>query len=177
MVVQVKNFLNTLPDWQSVINVLDCKFNDQSTNRDIHMMHRFGMHLWNTINKSRDIFLIKEALPIFNSLNEDDSVAKTSLTAKISLNFVGNESIYGIHSDIQHVISWQCIGSIEYRIYEKKESLEYDSYFMNPGDIIYMPPGTIHQVVVTEPRATILFDFNKIEDREDQLLKILQNRQ
>ena len=35
----------------------------------------------------------------------------------------------------------------------------YISYFLEPGDAFYMSPGTVHQVVVNEPRVTVLFDF------------------
>ena len=34
----------------------------------------------------------------------------------------------------------------------------YESYILNPGDILFVPGGIVHQVVVTEPRASILFN-------------------
>ena len=40
-----------------------------------------------------------------------------------------------------------------------KSDLKYQSYYIEPGDIFYMSPGTIHQVVVEQPRATVLIDF------------------
>jgi quercetin dioxygenase-like cupin family protein len=39
------------------------------------------------------------------------------------------------------------------------ESAEpYESYILNPGDILFVPSGIVHQVVITEPRASILFN-------------------
>ena len=46
-----------------------------------------------------------------------------NISAKMVLNFVGNESVYDIHKDIQYVISFQCIGNIEYRIFVKDKKI------------------------------------------------------
>jgi hypothetical protein len=101
-------------------------------------------------------------------------------TAKCLINFAGNEFVGNIHSDKQDVVSWTCAGEIEYRIYKvyNKEPgteidmadgnrveyehnvNEYDSYIMQPGDVIYMPKGTFHQAVAHSPRASIILDYD-----------------
>ena len=136
---------------------------------DILIYNKMDPQFWDIFNKNNTLFLFEEFKNNFN--NFEERVQFKLFTAKAILNFIGNESEYYAHKDFNDVISCQCIGSIEYRIYENidcefskpvnVDKLNYKSYFMNPGDIIYIPSGTIHQVIVKEPRATILFDFIK----------------
>lgn len=94
-------------------------------------------------------------------------------TVKCLINFAGNESVGNVHSDKQDVVSWTCAGNIEYRIYkidrslypkkieeEEASRISYDSYMMEPGDVIYMPRGTFHQAIAHSPRASLILDYD-----------------
>jgi hypothetical protein len=94
-------------------------------------------------------------------------------TVKCLINFAGNEFVGNIHSDKQDVVSWTCAGEIEYRIYdvdknetrnhigfEEAESIPYELYKMQPGDVIYMPRGTFHQAIAHSPRASLILDYD-----------------
>jgi hypothetical protein len=95
---------------------------------------------------------------------------------KAILNLIGSESEYWVHKDNHEVISWHCQGKMEWRIYhseaenelwkqEKNMKIEapYDSYILEPGDVIYVPIGTIHEVVAPEPRASLILQANAID--------------
>ena len=41
-----------------------------------------------------------------------------------------------------------------------KVNSDYVSYFLNPGDLLFSPKGIIHQVVIPEPRASIIYAFH-----------------
>lgn len=97
---------------------------------------------------------------------------KTVTTLKCLINFAGNQLDGHIHSDYQDVVSWTCAGEIEYRIYkvdrnferhiisnEESKNLEYDSYIMTAGDVIYMPKGTYHKAIAHKPRASLILDY------------------
>jgi ribosomal protein L16 Arg81 hydroxylase len=62
---------------------------------------------------------------------------------------------------------------MEWRIYPnlKDENIDqikvkdepYESYILEPGDVIYVPTGMGHQVVVSEPRASLILQANQIQ--------------
>jgi hypothetical protein len=92
---------------------------------------------------------------------------------KAILNLVGGESEYWAHVDDHEVVSWHCQGTMEWRIYPnlKDENIDqikvkdepYESYILEPGDVIYVPTGMGHQVVVSEPRASLILQANQIQ--------------
>lgn len=88
---------------------------------------------------------------------------------KVIANLIGNESNgYYIHSDNHDVLLWHCEGQVEWRIYKDipdsdlhttSSNAEYESVVINPGDVIFCPSGVVHQVVVSEPRASFVFGW------------------
>lgn len=92
---------------------------------------------------------------------------------KAILNLVGGESEYWAHKDDHEVVSWGCQGTMEWRIYPnlkddnidqiKVKDEHYDSYILEPGDLIYVPTGIGHQVVTPEPRASLILQANQIQ--------------
>ena len=184
-----KNVLPMVPHWEDFIRALDYKFNNPHEDfihgskdefvfkedkcTDIFMYNKFDQQFWNVatfLNKKTFFQEIKNAEKyLFKE--------KKEWYAKALINFVGKEALYSAHKDPQDVISWQCIGSVEYRIYEDVpcnfgepidfRGLKYEKYILSPGDVIYIPTGIIHQAVIFEPRATIIFDIpvNKNEEK------------
>lgn len=177
-----KEFFTQTPLWGDFISALDYKFNNPHKDyvhdindggfvfreglcTDIFVYNRLDPQFWNVASSLHNKTLFKQIDEIKNLLSDKLS---DEWYAKALINFVGKEAAYSAHKDPQDVISWQCIGNVEYRIYEDVEcefgqpidfrKLKYDSYILSPGDVIYLPKGTIHQAVVFEPRATIIFD-------------------
>ena len=176
------SLIKEVPEWKDFIWALDYKFNNphkeyvhepddgfvfrEGLCTDIFMYNKLDPQFWNVATS------IKEEI-LFEQIKKAKEVLKDFLLdewyAKALINFVGKEAALSAHKDPQHVVTWQCIGNVEYRIYEDVDcnfgeaidfrDLKYDSYILSPGDVIYMPKGTIHQAVVFEPRATIIFDI------------------
>lgn len=67
----------------------------------------------------------------------------------------------GKHCDNKDVVFWQCIGKTEWTVWYKEEEFVY---ILEPGDVIYIPRLTMHQVVSIEPRASISMALQKAGD-------------
>jgi mannose-6-phosphate isomerase-like protein (cupin superfamily) len=64
------------------------------------------------------------------------------------------------HEDETDNVYTQCVGSVTWRIYVG-DSKEYTDYELNPGDVIFVPSGTSHEVFPNTPRSAIVFVFKK----------------
>jgi ribosomal protein L16 Arg81 hydroxylase len=92
-----------------------------------------------------------------------------NFSIKALSNFSGPEENYYIHKDNFDVISFQSTGQVEYRIYGDSfpeydvpvniTDLPYKSYILNEGDVVFIPKGIFHQVVVSMPRITFIADI------------------
>lgn len=172
--VLIKNIFSNTPSWDDFINNLNQKFNSEKTidiydkrfHNNVLVYNKLDPISFTKIRSAEDYSnnIIEKSFPIYeiiNNLNIQISYVKSIL------NFVGNEADYYIHADHHDVISWHCIGQMEWRIYKtlKQQSPPpttsdepYESYILNPGDMLFVPGGLVHQVIVTEPRASILFN-------------------
>lgn len=177
-----KNALPEVPSWDDLIKILDNKFNNPHPEfkhepedlfvfngescTDISMHYKLDITCWNVANNRTKTLAIPEIAKLVEMFKDKIDY---EWTTKALINLVGKEAALSAHKDDHDVVSWQCKGRVEYRIYEDVEceygvpidfrGLKYDSYILNPGDVIYMPMGTIHQAVVFEPRATLILDF------------------
>ena len=88
-----------------------------------------------------------------------DNLDVSFFNIKSIINFAGYEADYWPHEDPNDVISWHCIGNVEWRIHSNGS---YKSYYLKPGDLFFCPAGTTHEIVVSEPRASVVLDFNPI---------------
>jgi hypothetical protein len=70
------------------------------------------------------------------------------------------EKVLDRHEDPTDNIYLQCVGSVTWRIYEKN-SQEYVDYVLGPGDLMFLPQGTSHEVFPNGARAAIVFTFRK----------------
>lgn len=173
-IILLENAFPIVPTWGEFIHNLDYKFNskktidifDQRFHNDVLIYNRLDPISFTKINYKKEYSnnIIQKSYDLYNIIN---SITTNISYVKSIINFVGNEAQYYIHADHHDVISWHCIGKIEWRIYRTLkqqnppplESNEpYESYILNPGDILFVPGGVVHQVVVTEPRASILFN-------------------
>ena len=106
---------------------------------------------------------LTEVEPIIDRINESFDSSKI-YAGKLHLNLLGDGQSYDIHEDDHDVLSWQTNGKVEYRIHDSKNFDLYETYLLEPGDIIYMPSGLIHSIRVIEPRTTIIFQIHSIYD-------------
>lgn len=73
------------------------------------------------------------------------------------ISFTDSEPTTGRHTDDVDVFNWQCIGSTTWVITYEDNTTE--SFTLNPGDIIYVPAGVLHEVTSLNPRACLSFMF------------------
>jgi ribosomal protein L16 Arg81 hydroxylase len=184
--IYMKNSIPDVPGWEDFINGLNHKYNNpnKENNPKVDVFVKNGpyqtdiaftgkldpqYHSAVTSDMKNNLFpQTKQLLEMVYNLIKDQR-----WHIKALMNFVGNrnEYEYAAHKDDHDVVSWQCVGKVEYRIYnsvgiegkfgEPLDHLvnEYESYILNPGDVIYLPSGLIHKVVTLEPRATLILDL------------------
>jgi mannose-6-phosphate isomerase-like protein (cupin superfamily) len=76
------------------------------------------------------------------------------------INFIGREKAGGAHTDNRETIYWQCIGEAVWHIYDSLEDrYPRAEYVLQPGDVIFVAEGVIHQVRADQPRAAIGFQY------------------
>jgi hypothetical protein len=166
-----------VPNWSDFIENFDYNYNrDKDKNKNnpdrryltdhIMVYNKFDPIIFNAIED--------KTTRLFDKSLEAQSLIKGLTKNKISsiksiINFLGNEQEYWIHSDDHAVISWHCVGTIEWRFYKnvKEEDMEkisiegaeYDSVVLEPGDVVYVPAGVVHQVINNKPRASLVFQY------------------
>ncbi len=137
----------------------------------------FHFHVWSILSsKEIDDYMYNNISESFSETFKYfiDYLKYTNETGlfKAIINFVGNESTMSIHKDHHSTIFIQCVGSVSYKIYEDvdgeteadlsdniRNDTKVESITLNPGDIMFVPKGKVHQVTATEPRATLLLDL------------------
>ena len=167
-IVLFKNQLPNVLKWENFIDILNYKYNSLSQQ---HSKQEPSNRLMEKNNKVTDILIYNKLdMHVFDILGYKIELYDQFLKmlkdcfnvdlpgSKALINFVGNEAEYGIHSDDHDVLLWNCVGSVSWNIYSSAS--EYKTYKIDAGDVLFAPKGIIHQAVVTEPRASIVFVFN-----------------
>jgi hypothetical protein len=174
-VVLFRNLFPIVPTWGELISNLNHEFNNKKSVDILDERFIGNVLIYNKLDpisftgsNKKNSYLLNKIKNLLNIHNLLDDISNGNIScAKSIINFVGNEARYYIHSDTHDVVSWHCIGQVEWRIYKTLkqefppplETVEpYDSYLLYPGDFLFVPSGIVHQVVVTEPRASILFN-------------------
>lgn len=174
-ILHLSKFISNYPRWEDFINNLSYKLNSKKIS-DWNDPRDFE-----TKNGSTDVFAynkfdiqVRHACELIdqnyklNFLFKDSEILKELSfysgfdfpNIKTLINFVGNESEYHVHKDDHDVILIHCEGTVEWRIYKSLDADSFTSYLIKPGDIVFAPRGVFHQVVVSEPRASIILDHN-----------------
>lgn len=184
-IFHLKNAMLPSPTWENFIDTLNTKFNEpdgsvpdprviskidkQGVTRptDILIYNKLDPVIFKVVEYSNNQFLHNHMKHAENFSNSFKDIFPHH-TIKAIINFVGNEYKYWVHKDDYDVLSWHCIGQMEWRIYsgvedykldtQDFEELNYVSYILNPGDLIYVPAGTVHSVATSEPRASLILD-------------------
>ena len=96
-------------------------------------------------------------------LKNDNYLSK----AQIFINLVGENYKTYKHRDNWDVIFLQLLGDIIINIYKKEDGLsEFDSKFLlqsekiSSGDLVLMPKGCIHEIIVLTPRVSLSIGLN-----------------
>lgn len=172
--LHVKNVFKSLPSWQDFINNLNYKYNSNKESdyydkrflkkdnkeTDVLIYNSLDIQVMHAVSKDYQTNFLFQNKDIIKELENISGFSFGNI--KTLINFIKDESEYFVHSDNHDVMLIQCQGNIEWRIYNSLDSKNYDSYIIEPGDLVFAPSGVFHQVVISEPRATIILDHNYV---------------
>lgn len=135
----------------------------------------FHFHVWQLAKTGIHKFPIENNFQEINDLMEycRDFVNDNQYgDLKTVINFVGGSKVEFLgdaHSDKHDVLVFQGVGSVKYNIYDIDNTIpeqEIDTsglnktvYLLEKNDLFFMPKGTVHQVDVFQPRATLILDI------------------
>lgn len=178
--LHIKNFNQDVPSWDHFINNLNYKYNNNYDNgkkgkddnrffingdmkTEIVSQYNYldAFAYYSYVFKDNKSFFPGIFFPgveqiakmVYGELKEDSKfIHATAIT-----NFIKHDKEYEIHSDGTEVINWHCIGTIDWNVYD--DSGEEHILNIEPGDLVFIPSGMKHKVIIHEPRASIIFDF------------------
>ena len=163
-VLVVENFFSKDYSWDNFINSISDAYDLNDPNNKIEP----SKEVVGKVNFFQKLTMTLDNVNEQNFPGLNDKINKlTQLheTIKPSTKCVGyfgavsltdKEPTTGKHSDPIDVIYSQFIGSVTWTIYDEDGS---ESFFINPGDIIYVPKNVMHEVKSLCPRAALSFMF------------------
>ena len=157
----IKNLIKIQSTWQNFINlinesILNKKDFEEVENKNysrtglVRFYDKLTMVI-DDVEQSKCLLLdsnkIKNYL-IENEMKPDYEIAIVS--------FTNSEKTTGRHFDNYDVFYVQFIGSVIWKIWEEKENI----YILHPGDCIFVPKKTYHEIKSLTPRASVSFILN-----------------
>lgn len=171
-VLYIKNFINTFLSWEDFIKIVDYQYNNSESvdapDRVKNNMSRkptkiskyteFHYHLLELTHTNNPVEIIESSFPYIKLFMDyiRDSI-KSRATLKALVNIVGNDFIGRKHHDQYHVFSVQHIGTVDYKVFDFDD--DFVTYNLEPGDLIFMPAGTVHEISAPNPRGTLILDI------------------
>jgi hypothetical protein len=173
--VVFKNFMNSNPKWEQFIAHLNSEY--ASPHQETPSVPEEETFVGGVAFRKNLYFQVRGPLGPNNKhlfpeadqliLFFDEVMQSDSFSPSAFLNFVPNNKPIGVHADFRDTVYWQCIGKSEWQIHSRDNSGEYESYPMEPGDVIFVPQYALHTVITNEPRAAIAIGYNhKIPEYE-----------
>jgi hypothetical protein len=159
-----KNVVNENPSWQDFIDHINKEIHTPMDN-PINTHKPFNERLINGVMlkslfymdaRVRDMEKFSKYSEVFETLKQ--AIGKDVYPVSVFVNFVANEYNVPKHCDKRETLFWQCIGKTIWRVYPPSSEFPV-SYTLEPGDIIYVPKGIDHEVIIEEPRASIAFGY------------------
>jgi mannose-6-phosphate isomerase-like protein (cupin superfamily) len=175
----LNKYFNEDYDWSNFINAINESYDVNNPNNKIDSFkEKLGNIVFWRKTKLTMTLELKQPLSLPNQLldgiNEkifpgiqDKAKKLTELHQKLSkagrcvgyvgvVSFTNKEPTTGNHSDPMDVIYCQFIGSVTWTVSNDNSS---EIFVLNPGDIIYVPKNTMHEVTSLSPRAALSFMF------------------
>lgn len=153
-VVVFENLFQNTPDWQNFIDHIQfATFQPDEGIREDH--HTFGYaHWWHQLTATidyahRSIPQAQENMNIIKQVNPSVDISFSIVS------FTTREPSTNLHHDPTDVFYWQCIGSVNWMI--GRDRANRTAYLLNPGDVIYVPKGTWHEILPNTPRAAVSY--------------------
>lgn len=145
-----KNFCDKIVGWDEALNHIDALERDGGVNDKsivLRKNHSFISY------KAERLLTVQ---PLLKSLDEqckntDYPVATAHLYGSLTSNSVTTTK----HCDYCHVWFWQCKGQTKWTL--DGEKYHPKTFYLNEGDMLYVPPKFNHEVIPLSPRLGISF--------------------
>jgi mannose-6-phosphate isomerase-like protein (cupin superfamily) len=157
-----KNICPNVPQWDQFIKHIDFEYhnpkaafipNNPYRERFIKgVLFKNPMYL-NVHNPTTNFY--PEINLFFDIFNKAIPYSGTPLAAYINFS---KEEASNPHFDKKDHLYWQCIGSTQWKFYKDDKLIE--NVEVNPGDVVYIPAGVVHDVLTNGPRAALQFKYN-----------------
>ena len=173
-VLHIKNFIDEFLLWEDFISIINYQYHnteaepapDKVINKrsnkptKISKYTEFHYHLSELTYSTKQILEIESQFPkIQEFMDYIRESVESRATLKALVNFVGNEFSGNKHDDLYHVFSVQHVGTVEYNIFDSEDNKT--TYTLEPGDLIFMPSGTIHAISAPTSRGTLILDIDQ----------------
>jgi hypothetical protein len=173
-VVYWQDCLPNTPNWGDFVNFIDF-INSQSYDSAYIRNEKVSIHndlLYLRIADAVDAKTGKNMNDLFPELDTlidifDQVFEENCKFGECYINLSTPSRILQPHNDPWAAISWQCIGSVEWRIFpDYHDETKWDTYILNPGDLIVVPKYMKHLVIPKGPRASLTITYNPDIDRK-----------
>jgi hypothetical protein len=165
-IIVIKNLFNNVLSWLDFIKLIDHVSSKEYNSSNIRKEpisswnEEFYIRIADVVDPitKRNINNIIPQLD--NVLDFFDDIFNEKVNyAECYANLTSNSSIKPAHNDQWTAVAWNCVGSVEWRIYKDVNKDIYKSYIVSPGDVIVIPKGVLHSVVANEPRMSISLGY------------------
>jgi uncharacterized RmlC-like cupin family protein len=167
-VVVLTKYFNQDYSWDNFINSINDAYDLNDINNRIEPSKEVlgKINFWQKLTMTLDNINDKNFSGIQEKVDRLTSLHNTIKPNTKCMGYFGAVSITnkepttGKHSDPIDVIYCQFIGSVTWNVFNDNG---FESFIINPGDIIYVPKLIEHEVVSLTPRAAISFVFGEEE--------------
>ena len=164
----LRNSFIDVPSWDNFINLIDFVTSEEYVSSGIRKK-AIGYN-WDLYTRIADPVDIRTGKNYNNIIPQLDDVIKLfeyifeekTPYSECYINFSRHAEKLNPHTDQWTAVSWNCIGQVEWKIYDMNKNAI--SYILNPGDIIVIPKGVFHSAYPLSPRASISFGYDMNSD-------------
>ena len=144
--VFVKSAFQDLPTWEDIILNFDYEVNNNRI--DVKNFGDLGVATHHGEN-----------IPAVNNIKKQIQALRPNekeCTAHIYVSFLTKSKNLGAHKDGSDVFYIQALGKT---FWEVDFNRQRESYLLEPGDLIYIPKGVVHNPIPKSPRVGISIGF------------------
>jgi mannose-6-phosphate isomerase-like protein (cupin superfamily) len=158
-IINIKDFIKPESTWENFVKIIDYAYK-VPVNWNMTPVNDTFTPVGNIKFYDKLTMVIAEVH--YEGLKDVDSV-RTVLSsmdmsykgAVATISFTDSEKTTRKHSDQISVLYVQCIGSVKWQVWINEEIFE--EYVLNPGDAIFVPQKTYHEIISLTPRVGITF--------------------
>ena len=149
-------------NWNNFIQHINFSYCLESSSQKTNANKKKGfVNFWQDLTLTVDNVLDS----IYPGIEKNTKYLQSFIKSKYQGRFVAIslttcEPTTGKHNDPVNVMYWNVLGQSKWEIFYDDR---VDSFILNPGDLIFVPAGLMHEVTSITPRAAISFMFGTYE--------------